>query len=175
MLDEIHRVLEEKQASGRLAELQEEAVKRSRQSVENPRGVAGLERARKARSFYWDPSIRVDRDIKDAEGKVVVRAGTTVNPLSQMSLSKDLLFFDASDPAQVKFARAEIAKRDGLVKPILTAGKPFDVMRDWKQKVYFDQGGSLVRKLGIVRVPSIVKQEGLKLRIDEIPVEERKP
>ena len=38
--------------------------------------------------------------------------------------------------------------------------------------VYFDQGGKLTEKLGIRHVPAVVVQEGLKLKISEIVVEE---
>jgi conjugal transfer pilus assembly protein TraW len=41
-------------------------------------------------------------------------------------------------------------------------------MRAWKQTVYYDQGGSLVRRLGIRQVPAIVSQDGKRLRIDEV-------
>ena len=40
----------------------------------------------------------------------------------------------------------------------------------WKTPVYYDQEGTLVRKLGITGVPAIVSQEGSRLRIDEVTV-----
>jgi conjugal transfer pilus assembly protein TraW len=40
------------------------------------------------------------------------------------------------------------------------------------QPVYFDQGGVLTRKLDIRHVPAVVVQEGLKLKVSEIVVEE---
>ena len=88
-----------------------------------------------------------------------------------VSLSRHLLFFDGRDARQVGHARQLIAFYQGLVKPILTDGQPLELSRKWKTQVYFDQGGSLVRKLGIVRVPSLVTQEGKKLRIDELEVQ----
>jgi conjugal transfer pilus assembly protein TraW len=170
MLQEIQRVLKEKEKSGELAKLQKEGIARSLRSIENPPAVEGLTRVEKSRTFYWDPSIRATKTIRDTQGNVVVEEGKTVNPLDVVSLPKHLLFFDGSDQAQVTKAAAIIRHYEGRVNPILVAGPVADLSRKWKSQVYFDQGGSLVRKLGITRVPSLVTQEGNKLRIDELEI-----
>ena len=41
-------------------------------------------------------------------------------------------------------------------------------MRKWKSSVYFDQGGKLIKRFSIAQVPAIVRQEGKRLRIDEL-------
>jgi len=43
-----------------------------------------------------------------------------------------------------------------------------DLMKRWQIRVYYDQQGSLTRRLGITQVPALVSQEGLRLRIDEL-------
>lgn len=171
MLQEIYRVLKEKQQSGEMAKLQKEAVERGKRSVENPKPVQGLSRVEKARVFYWDPTVRVPNTIKDPEGNIIAEAGKTVNPLEYVNLPRNMLFFDGSDPLQVVKAKAVMAHYNGMVKAILVNGQPLEMSRQWKTQVYFDQGGALVRKLGIVRVPSLVSQEGKKLRIDELEVQ----
>jgi conjugal transfer pilus assembly protein TraW len=55
-----------------------------------------------------------------------------------------------------------------MIKPILVNGGPMDLMRRWKKRVYFDQGGSMVKRLGIENVPALVTQDGKRLRIDEL-------
>lgn len=171
MLQEIYRVLKEKQKTGELARLQQQAVERGKHSIENPKPVKGLARVEKARFFYWDPTIKVPKTIKDPEGNVIAEAGKTVNPLDYVNLPQHLLFFDGSDPAQVSKASAVIKHYNGLVKAVLVNGQPLELTRQWKFQVYFDQGGALVRRLGIERVPSLVSQEGKKLRIDELEVQ----
>ena len=170
MLQEIDRVLRAKERSGELARLQKEAIERSKRSVENPPPVTGLSRVEHRRTFYWDPTIYAPKTVRDTDGNVIVAAGTPVNPLDYVTLSKHLLFFDGRDPRQVAKAVALIKHYEGRVKPILVAGPVAELSRQWKQQVYFDQGGALVRKLNIVRVPSLVSQEGKKLRIDEVEV-----
>ena len=99
---------------------------------------------------------------------ILVPAGTTINPLDRVGLSRPLIFFDARDKSQVAFAKRFLDARAGLAKPILVGGSYFDLMKLWDTPVYFDQQSALIRKLGIKHVPAIVVQEGKRLRIDEI-------
>ncbi|MBK6639096.1 MAG: type-F conjugative transfer system protein TraW [Rhodocyclaceae bacterium] len=170
MLQEIERRLKEKERSGELARLQKEAIERSKQSVETPRPVQGLAAAERNRTFYYDPTYRVPQTIRDTEGNVVVAEGTTINPLDYISVPEYLLFFDGRDARQVAMAVSIMEHYKGQIKPILIGGAVLEMSRQWKRQVYFDQGGVLVRKLGITRVPSLVTQEGKKLRIDELGV-----
>jgi conjugal transfer pilus assembly protein TraW len=41
-------------------------------------------------------------------------------------------------------------------------------MRAWKRPVFYDQGGTLIRRLGIRQVPAVVSQDGKRLRVDEV-------
>lgn len=150
MLQEIYRVLNEKQKSGELARLQKEAVERGKHSIENPKAVQGLSRVEKARFFYWDPTVRVPKTISDPNGNVIAEAGKTVNPLDYVNLPQNMLFFDGSDPAQVASWRTclnhqlETAKASpritdtrtstcsklGYRLPILASPQPFP-LRTW--------------------------------------------
>jgi conjugal transfer pilus assembly protein TraW len=168
MLQEIQNKLKSMERSGRLGQLQREAIARSRRSIESPRPVEGLRRTTTPRTFFYDPSWRVPQDITAPDGKVIARAGDLVNPLDYVSMSTYLLFFDGHDPAQTKKAADLIAHYGGRVKAIMVAGAPLDLTRKWKRQIYFDQGGALVRKFGISQVPALVSQEQKRLRIDEM-------
>jgi len=114
--------------------------------------------------------MRVPRDIATPSGELIARAGDIVNPLDYVPLSNHLLFFDQRDAAQVRKAAAILKHYDGKVKPILVAGEPLKLTRQWKQQVYFDQGGYLVRRFGIRQVPALVSQDVAmkRLRVDEL-------
>ena len=170
MLEEIHRVLREKQKSGELARLQKEGIARSKRSIENPRPVEGLVRADRNRTFYFDPSFRAPETIKDSEGRVVAEAGKVVNPLDYVSMSTYMLFVDGTDPKQMAKADALFDHYKGNLKTILVNGPVAELSRARKRQIYFDQGGSLVRKFNLTRVPSLVSQEGKRLRIDELEI-----
>lgn len=167
LLVEITQTLQAKQASGEIARLQAQAQQRALASIQNPPAVTGLRRTTQPRSYLYDPSIRFDDAVLDASGRVIVAAGTVANPLSVVQWRRELLLFDGRDAAQVDMAHARLALLGDALKPVLVAGSPVDLMRAWKRPVYFDQGGTLVRKFGISQVPARVRQDGLQLRIEE--------
>jgi len=168
LLHYIDQTLREKEKAGELANLEEQAKSRVIESIRNPKPLAGIKPTQTARTFYFDPSIKVEQNITDDKGNIIVPAGTTKNPLEVVSLSKHLLFFDGSDGDQVRYARSLIDHYGGQVKPILVAGSYLDLMKAWQLSVYFDQQGVLTTKFGITQVPALVSQEGLRLRIDEL-------
>ena len=170
LLAAIERQLRAKEKSGELAHLQDEAKRRIIAAIEQPKALPGITRAERPHSFYFDPSIVVQENITDAKGNILVPAGTRQNPLAVVSLSKHLLFFDGTDAQQVARAREMLTRYEGKVKPILVAGSYLALMQRWQLPVYFDQQGALTRKLGITHVPALVSQEGLQLRIDELPL-----
>jgi conjugal transfer pilus assembly protein TraW len=173
MLEEIQARLKSMEKDGRMGQLKKEAIERSKQSIERPDAVKGIVKTRQARTFYFDPSWRVPRDITAPDGQVIARAGDVVNPLDYVPLSNHLLFFDQSDPKQVKKAAEILIRFNGAVKPILVAGEPLKLTRLWKRQVYFDQSGHLVRRFGITQVPALVSQDPSRkrLRIDELEAE----
>ena len=168
LLNFIEQRLRDKERSGELQRLMQEAQTRGIESVQRPAPVPGLRPTETARTFYVDPSFTLDRNVVDAQGRLLFAAGTRKNPLDVVSLSKHLLFFDARDPRQVARARELLTRYDGKVKPILTGGSYLDLMKAWRVAVYFDQQGTLTRHFGIRQVPAIVSQEGQRLRIDEM-------
>jgi conjugal transfer pilus assembly protein TraW len=168
MLEEIERKLKDMQDSGRMQQKIDEAIERSKRSAQYPRKVDGLGTVKKARTYYFDPSVVAARDVKDHQGKVIVKAGTKVNPLDYIGMGEWLVFFDGTSEAQVKLAEELGKKYEWMIKPILVNGGPMDIMRRWKKRVYFDQGGSMVKRLGIENVPALVTQDGKRLRIDEL-------
>ena len=170
LLQMIEQRLREKERSGELGRLEAEARERGIATVKNPPPVTGLRPTDTMRTFYFDPSFTLDRNIFGPQGELLFAAGTRKNPLEVVSLSRHLLFFDARDPRQVGRARQLIALYQGRVKPILVGGSYLDLMQSWHVPVYYDQQGLLTRRLGITQVPALVSQEGLRLRIDELEV-----
>jgi len=171
LLEHITAKLKEKERSGEIARLQQQARARATATVNNPPPVPGLKAAEAVRTFYFDPSVRLPENVLDERGHVLFAAGTVKNPLDVVSMSKHLLFFDGRDARQVRRARELIDHYRGRVKPVLVGGSYLKLMKAWQIPVYYDQQGLLVRKLGITAVPAIVSQEGSRLRIDELALQ----
>ncbi len=170
LLKQIEHKLKALNEDGTLAEHEMKIMEKTKASVLRPQGVKGMTKAVEDRTFTYDPSLLVPYDLKDHQGRVFHKAGTRVNPLQYKSLSSALVFLDGEDLNQVAWAESIQAKQTSKV--ILTSGAPFQLMEKWKVPVYFDQGGTLTKKLGIRHVPALVVQEGLKLKISEIALKE---
>ena len=168
LIDEIKSILKRKEETGELARLQKEAQQRAINAIEQPQPVQGLITATAHRVFHFDPSIQVTQSIVDDKGQVIVAAGTIVNPLEHIGLARPMFFFDARDPRQEAHARKLMSTQPSGILPILTGGSYMDLMRRWKTRVYFDQGGEITRRFGIRQVPALVSQEGKRLRIEEL-------
>jgi len=137
--------------------MQQEAVYRAR----NPK-PQHLPEAKAKRIFTYDPTIVLNQDIFDHEGKIIAKKGERYNPLTAVTLIEPLCFFDGSKKEHLLWAESQKGKW------VLTAGSPYEIEEQKNIPVYFDQGGELVNKLGINAIPALVTQNGSLLQIEEI-------
>ena len=144
---------------------------RARSGLEEPEPVPGIAPAREYRSRLFDPAITVEREIRLPDGTLIAASGSRVNPLASHALSRDLLFVDGRRDAEIVWA----LKYARPAKIVLLAGRPLDLMREYRRPFFFDIGGRLAARFGIAATPSLVEQAGSNLRISEIPVEDRDP
>ena len=168
LLAAIEARLLEMQRSGALARLEEEARLRARRTLEEPLPVPDIAPATRERSRLFDPAITVARDIRTPEGILIAAAGTRIDPLERIALTRDLLFVDGRREAEIAWALAH----DRPAKIVLLAGRPLDLMRRHGRPFFFDTGGRLATRFGIAATPSLVAQEGARLRITEIPLDD---
>lgn len=177
-LDTIMRRLQVKERAGELARIRETAIRRSVDGAKNPPPVPGLVTTRARSQRLLDPTITYVEAVKTEDGRVVVPAGARINPLRVTTLTRRLVFFDGRDAEQVEAVRrmvvAPTVSGAMKVKPILVAGSWFETSKAWRTQVFFDQHGTLSRRFGLTRVPSIVSQRGDSLLLEEIPAEELK-
>ncbi len=169
LLASIQGRLETLQANGGLVRLQEQLKAKAADRVRRPTPVVGITRATAARQWSFDPSIVVESDIRDHKGNLVARAGQRVNPLDFMAMSQELVFLDGDDPAQLDWA-ARRYRQVGKVKLILVNGSPFDRMKEYQRRFFFDQQGQLTAKFGISHTPAVVRASGKFLAIEEVVV-----
>jgi len=174
LLAQIHARLTSLKRSGETARLNEELKRRTIARVNRPEPVAGLGLAAKTRSWRFDPTITVERAIADDKGRVVIAAGTRVNPLDTVSLRAPLVFLDGDDDAQLAWATRRFGSS---AKLILVRGAPLELMKARQRRFFFDQGGSLVKRFGIRAVPATVEQQGRALLVTEqaLGPKERQP
>ncbi len=163
LLTRVETLLEEFQASGEWDRMNEDARSRARQRIEAPPPVPGIAPATEPRSWLHDPAIVVTEDVLGPGGAVIAAAGTRIEPLAHRPLTRTLLFIDGRRSAEVEWALAQPAP----TRIVLLAGRPLDLARAHARAFYFDQGGALAERFGFKATPARIRQEGLKLRIEE--------
>ena len=100
---------------------------------------------------------------------MIETAGTRIEPLAHRPMTRTLLFIDGTRAEEVRWALAQVAP----TRIVLLSGRPLDLARAHARVFYYDQGGTLATRFGLKATPARIRQEGLKLRIDELVLPDR--
>ncbi len=165
----IYQRLNGMEQNGEMAKVKEKFIENVKKHTLRPTSVAGLTTTDNPKTFYYDPTYILNKNIEDHEGNIIAKKGTVINPLDTITLHGVLFFLDADDKRQIKWA-IKNAKKYDYVRYILVKGNIKEAGKKLNDRVYFDQYGSITRKLGISHIPCIVKQERKKLQIQEFAV-----
>ena len=168
LLTEIEEKLEAMIASGELARMNRAALERARERVEAPERVSGVVPARVLRTRLFDPSVALEEDVRAADGTLIAAKGTRFNPLDRHPLTRDLIFIDGTRPVEVAWALRH--EKPSVI--VLLAGRPLALTRTHGRTFFFDQGGRLTRRFGLLATPSVVAAAGSTLKITEVPLED---
>jgi len=162
----IYQRINKMKQNGEIEKLNARFIKNAKEHILRPPPVKGLTTTDNPKTFYYDPTYVLDKNIEDDKGKIIAKVGTIINPLDTIKLHGVLFLLDADDKRQIKWA-LENVKKYVYVKHILIRGNIKDAGNVLKDRIYFDQDGLITKKLGITHIPCIVKQEGKKLKIEE--------
>lgn len=165
LLSTIEARLKRAEVTGELARTNAMLAKKVEAKVRRPTPVAGITPAIEAREWNYDPSVRLDREIRDQKGNLIAAAGQTINPLDFVAIRQALVFVDGDDPDQIAWATSRYT--DLSAKIIFVRGSPLEAMTDRKRRFYFDQAGKLTSRFGIEHVPAVVRQNGRVMRVSE--------
>ena len=83
---------------------------------------------------------------------------------------REWLFIDASRPQHLDLARAFYKENDGIRRVILVSGSVERAQNVLKQRVWFDQAGTLVKRLQIKALPAFVKMDVSGITVTQAPV-----
>ena len=153
--------------SGKLAELQKQYQEQVKAEIIYPKALDGFSPVTKAATRYFDPSIVLTKDIADHQGRLIAMAGQRINPLDHTGLTKKLAFIDGTDSKQLDWARQLLAEQP-TAKIILVAGSYFNLSKEFRRPIFFDQGKKITQRFGITKVPSLIQQADKRIKIDEI-------
>ena len=154
----------DKLANGGEAALLKGAQDRYMASLKNVVTPPGLTPAKANASRLVDLTEVAQETVLDPQGRVLLAAGTRINPLTVMPLNKKLFFIDAKDKRQLALVKARASSVD---KVILLGGSVFDAGEALQRHVYLDVPG-FAQRMQIRRLPSIVSQQGDRLLVQEV-------
>jgi conjugal transfer pilus assembly protein TraW len=165
LLEVIKKRLLKMQESGTLETYQRQLAEHAKRKALNPEPVK-IQHTKIPRTFYYDPTLTLFEDLEDHEGRIFAKKGERANPLEIIPLTKELLFIDGEDEPQVNWALSRTLSS----KIILVKGQPLKMEERHDRSFYFDQLGFLTQTLGIKQVPARVFQEGNRLKIEELNI-----
>jgi conjugal transfer pilus assembly protein TraW len=160
----VHRA-NQMQQTGELKMRQEEMRVIVENQMKHPIAIPGLEFTDEERITYVDLSVMSTSPIIDKNGNVLMVQGRRINPLDVIDFSDPLYFIDGTKTQQVKWALKDGGQNAVI---LLVKGSVFDLMSKYDARFYFDQDGSLVKRLGIKQVPAKVESIGDKLKVHEV-------
>lgn len=173
MLSLIESRLQALQQSGEMDKKMTEFKERVVRNSQRPPPVGGIQRAIRYERRWFDPSVKVDKDIADADGNIFARAGQVFNPLVLVPFNETLWFINGDDPEQVAWVKRQ--KPATLIsRVILVRGNIPETSKQLDSRIFFDQNGALTTRFGISEVPARVTAapSGLRLQVEIIPPEQ---
>ncbi len=105
----IHQRLTAMQKDGELAAAKKAFIARAKAHAMRPTPVAGLTTTTVGSTRLYDPSIVLNQSIFDANGQLLIPAGTKVNPLDRVPFSETLIFFNNDDARQQAMVKQLLA------------------------------------------------------------------
>lgn len=171
LIEVIMQKLQKLQADGKLEVYQKQIQDRVKNGIEWPNPVKDVIHTKTPRSYTFDPSIVVSKDLKDHNGNVFYKKGTKVNPLTIRPMTKPLLLIDGDETDHLTWA-FKMLKTHPLAKIIFVKGAPLKIMKEIGLTIYFDQQGVICQKFGIKQVPTLISQKDDLLLIQEMKAED---
>jgi conjugal transfer pilus assembly protein TraW len=156
--------VQRKAAEISMAALRESMVRKLEESYARHSLVSlDVPSATEERVRYVDPSVNVRNPLYDHTGAMIFPAGV-VNPLDHVPLSKSILMLRED---QVKRVLEETDKRGEKPILLLTDG---DIRKasSLAGRMVYRANPLMLRRLQIEKVPSLVTQEGRKLKVEEM-------
>ena len=128
-------------------------------------------RALHARTFRVDLTTEFPEDITDpSNNRILVKAGTRVNPLTKVTWPHTMLIINATDPDQVSWLQRYMDEHSKeLLKVAVTAGSIEPLMTKVEHRVFW-MTDELMQRFKIAALPSVVRQVGSEMEVREYAV-----
>lgn len=128
----------------------------------------------KSRSI--DPSVEITRDIVDANGKILVPMGTTINPLEVKSFNQALVVINPTEKSQLEFAKSVIPTLKEKYNRVSIIVTEIDRLNGWQSyseiSEYLDEHiftltPDVLHRFELAVVPSVITASDKRFFVEE--------
>lgn len=158
----------------------EEKKNRAVENVWNNVPMYPLPAATEDRIIKIDPTVEALQDIKDANGRVLISAGTRVNPLDIKTFDSILIVFNPLREQELQVAKTMVEEYVNSGKSVIPVLSEIDKAQGWEMyngiareinhPVYM-LTPELKQRFGIMRTLSVVRASGRFFELREVKVE----
>jgi len=141
----------------------------ARMKTYRPARLHTLPRATADRTFLVDMTYTLDRDLMDADGKVIYPRGFTFNPLDYIPFPGNLVVIDGQDASQVKWLQDSPYFESHRARLLLSDGHAAKLIETLRHPVFY-LTDDIAERLKLRAVPSVVVQKDGKLQVWEFYV-----
>lgn len=122
-----------------------------------------LPRNREAGTVLFDPTYTLPEDLLNERGEVLVPKGTRVNALERIQLPGRYIIIG---PTQEDYRWLDAVARPGSRDKVLIASGNVLTERETTGRPLYALDARFVERFGLEGIPSIVRQEGTRLRVE---------
>jgi hypothetical protein len=140
-----------------------------------PDDVRDLPRAKVPAKRIVDMTYTLDMDVPDFKdpSKVLYPKGYKFNPLEYMpDFRQTFVFINATDKKQIAWFKTSRYADDDNVNLFITAGDIVPTIKAVKVRVYYADG-RIIDRFGVKAVPSVVRQAGNDMEVEEFAVSQK--
>jgi len=158
-----------------LADLQEQ-VRRNKEArkqwVEQiktyqPADLQALPQATADRTYQVDMTYTLNRNLTDADGKIIYPKEYSFNPLNYINFPGSIVVIDGGNPAQVKWFKQTPYADNHQVKLLITDGLAPELIETLQRPVFY-LTEDIASRLQLQAVPSLIFQQGNRMLVREI-------
>lgn len=131
--------------------------------------ITHLPRAKEGRNFFVDMTHTTTIDVPDGKGGILYPAGTKVNPLKIINYQKTLIVIDGSDENQLRWFEQSEFFDQTQVKLLLSDGAYSQIQNRFNRPVFY-VNNLIISKFELQATPSIIRQEGVRMLVEEVEV-----
>lgn len=120
----------------------------------------------------FTPAVRTGSALRDDQGRLLLPAGTVLNPLATLPLTARILVLDAQDPAEIAWAKVQRATGRATIHLAVNPDREggwaaWQALQDQLQSPVFLLDAQLQGRLGVQATPSLIEAQGTELVVTE--------